>query len=213
MTPTYNRPDLARFVALQMQNQSVKPDILCIHQNGTSESYEWSVEDVSADFHIKWIHTPDRIEQEQWYGIPLGHLVESGCDYFFWSDHDDIYSRDYIERGLSSLVLGFYDCSVNTRSGVLFLKASQYAYNPDFRFTAHCPGGVSSSLCFNRAFAEQLLIDFDDNLKSSDRNPYADQVVGRVTMKKFRCLLNAETPTTVYVAHARAFTSSHWVKE
>ncbi len=211
MTPTFNRPDLARFVALQMNNQSMPPDLLCIHQNGTKQSYQWAIEDVDAQYQLEWLHSPAQLPQYQWYIVPLLHLLEQGCTHFFWCDHDDIYARDHIETGMGLLANG-YDHVVNAKSNMLLLHTQEYEYKEAIDFSAHAPGGMSSSMCFNRAFAEQLMIDLQLN---DDENTarHADQVVARETMPKFKCQLNGADPTTTYVCHPRALTSHAWIRD
>jgi hypothetical protein len=210
MTPTFNRPDLARFVALQMNNQSVPPALLCIHQNGTKESYQWAIDDVAARFELAWLHSPTPLPQYQWYIVPLLHLLEQGCTHFFWCDHDDIYARDHIETGMGLLAAG-YDHVVNAKSNMLLLHAKEYEYKEGIHFSAHAPGGMSSSMCFNRAFAEQLMIDLQQN-HDDNTNRHADQIVAGETMPKFRCQLNSADPTTTYVCHTRALTSNAWIR-
>lgn len=211
MTPTFNRPDLARFVALQMNNQSVPPHLLCFHQNGTKHSYRWAVDDIAASFELAWLHSPEKLPQDQWYIIPLLHLLEQGCTHFFWCDHDDLYSRRHIETGMGLLAEG-YDHVVNAKSNMLLLHAQEYEYNEAIPFSAHAPGGMSSSMSFNRAFAEQLRIDLQQNHDARILR-HSDQVVAGETMPKFKCQLNSAEPTTTYVCHPRALTSHAWIRD
>ena len=67
MIPTYKRPDLLRQAVLQWIVQTVKPDLLCIHQNGSAESYEWAIEDLKPLIEIKFIHVPTQTKQHMWY--------------------------------------------------------------------------------------------------------------------------------------------------
>jgi hypothetical protein len=215
MTPTYNRPDFARFLVLQMQNQQLKPDVLCIHQNGTPESYEWSVLDIQRSFDLKWIHTPENIKQDDWYIRPLEYLISENCTHFFWCDHDDLYSRNHIANSVNLMggVGGSeYDFVVNSHASILALK-QRYEYLRNVLFNAHAPGGMSSSMCFNRSFALELLADLRKNIETAEYG-YSDQVVERVTKKKFRCLINQDTnATTTYVAHSDTVSSYHWLVE
>lgn len=221
IAPTYNRPDFARLLALQLENQVVHPHLVAFHQNGTPESYEWAVADINRHYTYAWLHTPAQTPQEEWYAKPLEHLLEQGCTHFFWCDHDDIYSLHHISHGMEALK--DQDHVVNQRSGILLLN-KPYSYNPDQQFASHDPGGMSSSMCFTRAFAEELLKDLRENaskpkvvgvdqwqLNDTDRLGYADQVVRRVTMPKFKSLLNPGDPTTTYVCHGETVSSSHWL--
>ena len=71
MIPTYNRPDLLRSCFLQFAAQSRAPDVICIHQNGVSDSYRWAIADLRVPAQIGWLHTPAQLPQHQWYSIPL----------------------------------------------------------------------------------------------------------------------------------------------
>ena len=212
ISPLYNRPDFARFLALQLENQSMRPHLVAFHQDGTPDSYEWVIKDIDRHYESVWLHTPNQIVQDEWYAIPLEHLINAGCTHFFWCDHDDIYHRNHIANGVDLLDSG-YDHVVNQQASLLLLKAP-YEYHRDFRFTAHDPGGMSSSMCFNRKFAEALLKDLRANLPYDQGGlGYSDQVVNRVTMPKFNCIANPGSPTTTYVCHPKTVSSSHWLDQ
>lgn len=215
MTPTFNRPDLARLLVLQMENQTQSPDLLCVHQNGTSESYAWAVEDIDTRFPVHWMHNPGKLAQDDWYARPLEFLIEQGCSHFFWCDHDDIYRSNHIEStvGILNGALGTpYDFVVNAYASVLLLK-KVYEYAPLRLFNAHAPGGMSSSMGFTRNFAIELLHDLKANLEQR-RLHYSDQVLALVTMPKFACFKNVDQkPTTTYVAHSATVSSASWVSE
>lgn len=205
MVPTFNRPDLLRACVLQLAAQSRPPDLICIHQNGHPESYIWAVEDLRIRSQLVWMHTPAAIPQHQWYAIPLRHLLEAGCTHFFWADHDEIYLRQHIEAGLDDLRDA--DFSVSNRCGLLLTRKSDFRFSREVEFTSHAPGGMSSTMCFNRAFAEQLLAD----ILADASHQYTDNVVAHVTMPKFRCRV-AGRPTAIYHSHEGSATSHHWVE-
>jgi hypothetical protein len=212
-TPTHNRPDLIRALVLQMAMQVKKPDILCIHQNGDPESYQWVITDLALPFKVIWIHTPSRIPQDEWYGRPLEVLLDQGCTHFFWCDHDDIYRTHHIARSMIMLTDkdNPYDFVVNGYCGFLATKRAGYEYRTCMRFHAHAAGGMSSSMAFNRAFAEELLQDL---IQNQGTLMYADQVVKLVTMPKFRCKLDeGPTPSTIYVCHSGSYSSAGWLGE
>lgn len=168
IVPTYNRPDFARFLALQMENQVIHPHLIAFHQNGTSESYEWAVSDINCHYAYAWLHTKGKIPEEEWYAIPLAYLIEQGCTHFFWCDHDDIYERHHIARGID--LLQECDHVVNQRAGMLFIQ-KPYTYIAEKIFSAHDPGGMSSSMCFNRRFAKELLSDLRLNKQKKKNCP------------------------------------------
>jgi hypothetical protein len=204
IVPTYNRPDLARSAVLQFAAQSRPPDFICVHQNGVSDSYFWAVSDLKVTPRIAWLHTPTKLPQHQWYAIPLKYLIEQGCTHFFWADHDDIYLREHVEKGLEDL--REFDFSVSPRCGLLFTRASDYRYNPEVNFTSHAPGGMSSTMCFRRNFASELLSD----IEADTTNQYTDNVVAKVTMPKFRCTVSKRL-TSIYHSHDGSITSREWL--
>lgn len=204
MVPTYNRPDLARFAVLQLAHQSRPPDIICVHQNGHSDSYHWAVADLHVQPQVTWLQTNSQLRQHDWYAIPLRRLIEADCTHFFWADHDDLYLFDHVERGLADLA--DFDFSVSPRCGLLFTKPSDWRYNPEVNFTSHAPGGASSTMCFNRRFAIALLADI-----TNDRtHQYTDNVVAHVTMPKFRCKVS-DRLTCIYHSHEGSVTSAGWL--
>ena len=206
MIPTYRRPDLARACVLQWLVQTLPPHCICVHQNGSDESYAWAVDDLHGLGRIRWIHTPARIAQHEWYRVPLQALLDEGCTHFFWADHDDWYRRDHAEQAVRDLAEA--DFSVASRCGTLYLRDADYRWEPDETFSAHSTGGMSSSMAFTRPFAERLVAD----LASHPEMQYADNVLALATLPHFRHHLS-ERRTTVYVSHAGSLTSADWLDE
>lgn len=208
MVPTFNRPDLVRSCVLQLTAQSRPPDIVCVHQNGNAQSYQWAIADMRPTAsQLVWLHTPEKIGQHQWYAVPLRHLIEQGCTHFFWTDHDDLYLREHIACGLEDLKE--HDFSISPLCGLLYTKASDFRYLQDTDFSpVHAPGGMSSTMCFNRRFAQELLADITNDTK----HQYTDNVVAHVTMPKFRCHVS-ERRTAIYHAHEGSITSSGWLEK
>jgi len=206
MIPTYKRPDLIRQAVLQWTVQTVKPDVLCINQNGSEQSYEWVIEDLKAMIKIKWIHVPNTIKQHLWYALPLKQLLLENCDVFLWADHDDIYYRTHVEKKLAALK--DHDMTLSDTCGILFLKSNEYKYQKPAKFTAHAPGGMSSSIAFTRKFALTLLFD----LTADEQFYYSDNVLAFTTMPKHKINITQDV-TTVYVSHKGSHSSKHWVEE
>jgi len=204
--PTYKRPDLLRQAVLQWIVQTVKPDVLCINQNGSEESYEWVIEDLKPLIEIKWIHVPNTIKQHLWYALPLSQLLTEGCDVFLWADHDDIYYRDHVEKKLAALE--GYDMTLSDTCGVLFLKPLDYRYQKPEKFTAHAVGGMTSSTAFGKSFALALMLD----LVSDEQHYYSDNVLAFTTMPKHSIHVTQDV-TTVYVSHKGAHSSGHWAED
>lgn len=202
--PTHGRPDLIRSSLLQFTTQTVVPDLIAVHQNGDPENYRYIIEDVKWPFDIIWIYNSKRISQHKWYSVPLQKLIEANCDYYFWIDHDDIYKSNHIEVCINELKN--YDFRVSKYSQQLTVDQQSYKFSKSFRFTAHAPGGQSSSMAFNKKFAECLLKDINED----HENHYTDNVVAKVTMPKFNCF-QSEICTTTYMCHKGSTTSRGWV--
>jgi hypothetical protein len=204
MVPTFNRPDLLRSCVLQLAAQSRPPDVICVHQNGIAASYRWAVQNLRIQPRLVWLHTPHQCEQHLWYAIPLRHLLDIGCTHFFWADHDDLYLHDHVASGLEDL--RDHDFSVSNRCGLLFTRARDFRYGEDVEFTSHAPGGMSSTMCFNRSFALELLQD----IIADRQHHYTDNILARVTVPKFRCHLSARR-TCIYHSHEGSVTSHAWL--
>lgn len=208
IAPTCNRPHWLRHTVLQMQNQSLKPDIMAIHQNGLSDSYEWAIKDLKTDFHIHWIHSRIAMNTAKAYEVSLKYLLAQECTHYFWIDDDDIYFNTHIEESVNAIDSG-YDFTVNSHSQLLKVYPNKFQHTNSVKFM-HSPGGQCSSMCFNKEFATQLYIDF---VEHGPRHVISDQVVAKYTIPKFNCLVrNTKTiPTTAYVCHSGTQTSSQWL--
>lgn len=206
MIPTFNRPDLLRSSVLQLASQSRPPDVICVFQNGNSQSYQWAVEDLRTSSRLIWIHTAQRVRQHDWYAVPLRQLLDLACTHFFWADDDDIYLHDHVASGLADLK--DHDFSVSRRCGLLFTRARDFRYGHEVEFTSHAPGGMSSTMCFNRRFAQELLQD----ISTDTTNRYTDSVLADVTMPKFRCHVSGRR-TSIYHSHEGSTTSQGWLEK
>ncbi|MDQ2990118.1 MAG: glycosyltransferase family 2 protein [Pseudomonadota bacterium] len=204
MVPTFNRPDLLRSSVLQLASQSRPPDVICVFQNGNAQSYQWAVEDLRTASRLIWMHTAQRVRQHDWYAVPLRQLLELNCTHFFWADDDDLYLHDHVASGLAELEE--HDFSVSRHCGLLFTRARDFRYRHEVEFTSHAPGGMSSTMCFNRAFAQELLRD----ISADTSGQYTDGVLARVTMPKFRCHVSGRR-TSIYHAHDGSTTSQGWL--
>ena len=205
MIPTYRRPDLARACVMQWLLQSLPPHCICVHQNGSADSYAWCVEDLAPAGRIDWLHTPDKLPQRDWYLRPLRHLLDQGCTHFFWADHDDWYLRDHVALCVEELD-GGADFSVASHCGVLYLRHDDYRYEASTHFTVHSSGGMTSSIAFTRAFAEQLASDLTQDTETQ----YADNVLALATLPKFKRFVSPRR-STVYVSHKGSLTSAAWL--
>jgi hypothetical protein len=208
IVPTYRRPDFVRFAVLQWAAQSIKPDVIAVHQNGNAHRYDWAVQDLANQARIDWIHTPMPAPQHHWYLLPLKHLTALGCTHFFWADHDDIYRTDHIECCLKELEHS--DITVAKHCGILYTQPCDYRYLPSIAFTTHAPGGMSSSMGFNRDFALSLIADIEGQ---GAEHHYTDNIVAKVTMPKFRVHISPVRHSTIYVSHPGSQTSASWLED
>lgn len=206
MIPTFNRPDLLRSCVLQLASQSRPPDVICVFQNGNPHSYQWAVEDLRTASRLIWMHTAQQVRQHDWYAVPLRQLLDLDCTHFFWADDDDLYLHDHVASGLVDLEQ--HDFSVSRHCGLLFTRARDFRYRHEVEFTSHAPGGMSSTMCFNRRFAQELLQDISTD--GTDR--YTDSVLANVTMPKFRCHVSARR-TSIYHSHEGSATSQGWLEK
>lgn len=204
MIPTYRRPDLARACVMQWLLQSRPPDCICVHQNGSPDSYAWCVHDLLPAGPIRWLHSPETLPQRDWYLRPLRLLLDEGCTHFFWADHDDWYLREHVERCVAELDAA--DFTVASHCGVLYLRPHDYRYDPANHFTVHSSGGMSSSMAFTRGFAEQLAED----LARDTQTHYADNVLALATLPRFQRTISPRR-STVYVSHEGSLTSAAWL--
>ena len=205
--PTTNRPDFIRQTILQIQNQSQKPHIVVVHQNGNNESYEWAVKDLKINFEIVWIHTKKKLANAHlWYLPALHNLILRKCDSYFWMDHDDIYLRDHIKEGQK--VLKINDFGINKICGRLILD-SPPKYEEQTKIP-HAPGGMTSSMCFNYTFAKDLMNKLLLDLKSKNPKKYPDQILAEM-LPKYKVGFSKKV-TTVYVCHSKTVSSYHWLE-
>jgi hypothetical protein len=205
--PTYNRPELLRGCIVQLLAQKRRPDIICVHQNGEGENYAWCVEDLGAP--VVWMYTPHRIPQNDWYRIPLDHLIKEQCTHYFWMDHDDIYLTSHIDTCVAELDSG-YDFRISKHCGILISRPEKFEYFPHALFDAiHATGGMSASMAFTAPFAAALSADLSN---PEYDHVFSDEVLARHTMPRFNCL-HSTVRTTTYISHATSLSSAHWVRE
>lgn len=202
--PTSGRPDFIRNTLLQLCSQKITPDIVCVHQNGNKESYEYIVSDIDFPFQLKWIFTPEIISQHKWYSVPLKYLIDNDCEYYFWMDHDDIYLSNHIQDSIKELQE--YDFRISDFSNMLAVDCYKYNFISNTRFFVHAPKGMSSSMGFNRNFAIKALNDIEINTT----HHYTDEIIAFETMKDFKCL-HSNILTTTYVIHRGSVTSKEWL--
>lgn len=206
LTPTYNRPDYIRAALLQMAAQTRLPDIVCVHQNGHPDSYEWCISDLTLPYRLIWLHTPEKIRQHDWYIRPLRRLLEEGCTHFFWADHDDTYLERHIEVSVADLREA--DFRISRYADVIYLdgKKMKWHRNVDFQ-KLHGPGGMSASMAFKRPFAERLLQELEQDTETY----FSDNVLSQKVQPHFRLFASSEI-TTRYMCHPGTVSSGNWLR-
>jgi hypothetical protein len=217
-TPTASRPYMVRCAALQFMNQTLKPDIVCFHQNGreNTKSYEHFVKDININYH--WIHTPYDVSVDERYSIPLKYLVEQDCDYYFYCDDDDIYYNYHIEETINAIQSNNCDLIVRNKCDWVKFKYEPWQSIWDFKlndnFTAHADIGVSSSLAFNKNFALEFIKDCEINTlnmrEGKDFYQHTDNLIHKVTSSNFKTYVLSKT-SMCYVIHKGSTTSNAWV--
>jgi hypothetical protein len=211
-TPLHARPDFARMAALQYAAQSRPPDVVVFYQNGTAENYSWILQDLDLPYRYEWIFNPEaEPSQSSWYAVPLKTLLDQQCDYYFWCDHDDIFLSSHISDRIVDLIQHQADIVLNTKGGILKVVPNRYEYS-ELQFLSHDVGGISSSMAFNRAFAEALYADLTANIQNPQQH-WADNVVSKVTMPKFKVFRNTTKTSVIYVCHDGTVSSSNWLKD
>jgi len=209
MVPTANRPHLIRSLVLQLENQTMKPSVVCIFKNGNADDYKWVISDLKVSFKIEWISVDVEVNGYDHYRIPLEYLLSKACTHFFWCDDDDIYFSHHIEESVRILNSG-YDFNINKKCGLFKIYDRNYTYSSNFDIP-HDPGGHCSSISFNADFARSLAKDLFENI---NLNYSSDMVLAHVTMLKHKCCITdtIQPSTTAYVCHSGTISSSHWLK-
>jgi len=100
-----------------------------------------------------------------------------------------------------------HDMTLSDTCGVLYLKPNDYKYQRPEKFTAHAPGGMSSSTAFGKNFALALMLD----LVTDEEFYYSDNVLAYTTMPKHDVHVTQDV-TTVYVSHKGSHSSGHWAE-
>lgn len=210
------RPVMARLSALQFEAQTKKPDMVCIHQNGENSkvSYKSFIEDLKLSYKLDWIHTPRTLHQDEWFSIPLRHLLMYGCDYMFWGEDDDVYYSNHIESSIELMKKHDADMIIRNKCDCVKIYDNKYDIGKDRHFVAHADIGVTCSIGFSARFAEEFLKDCEQNIKNKlEGKPwqqFTDQVINRITSPKFKRYVHSET-STCYVIHKGSFTSAGWL--
>jgi hypothetical protein len=91
---------------------------------------------------------------------------------------------------------------------VLYTRPADFRYAEEVEFVSHAVRGMSSTMCFRRNFARELLAD----LEADRTHGVTQDVIAKVTMPKFQCKVSGRR-TAIYHAHEGALTSSGWLPD
>jgi len=208
-----------RLALLHVWLQTQQPDVLAVHENGHTLSFQPLVEDVvkalqEKGTQVDWTHTPRRLRHPHYHLPLLKTLLERGCDWFIKFDHDDLFYRNHIETLLAE-VEG-YDAAVSGLATVLIQPSDDYGLvKHNVLFGQFNPtGGMSDAVIFNRVVAEQYCQDLETAAALSlDHSSEDDLILGNVTLPRFRVHRFYTKPTACYVSHGANLSTSHWVRD
>ena len=216
---SHNQPLFLRMSMLQILAQTLKPQVIVIHQNNHTPEYSWVIADLIRQAEQQGIKTINIVnnnlpESHDWYLVPLQALIDEGCDIFVRIEQDDIYYDHHVATA-AQLVIDGADLVITRHVGLLKLpKKSPYSYQPLMDFSQiHAGGGMSGSMVCSRKFVEANIADI-----RSYREPglWEDQITARHTAPRFTAtthVLSTDNPSTCYVAHGNNASSAHWVQD
>lgn len=154
---TRNRPQWLRMFLLQMANQTIKPDVIVIYENGQSRSMKdefFKDIPIKTDFLFSSVkHVPPD------YAIPaLKRALEHKPDVVFLMNDDNIYFADHIEKTLSGLQNGKYDVSYHSHGNFLACHGDVLEYFKNIDWAKHFSNmGVDDGFAMSAAAAAEYL--------------------------------------------------------
>ncbi len=217
--PAHNSPYFLRAAVLQVMSQTVRPDVLVIHQNNQDTDYLWAIGDLLPECQQRGIfvhnlYTPKTSIQE-WDTLGLEYLVNQNCDYFFKLDHDDIYRTNHFELMISHLDQA-YELVGNRIAGLLTLKSgAPYTYNANCDFAEFNPiDFMASSIAFTRKLAIAIL----QAVKDLGEAPLVIDLLIKEKILPFLdtakiLRLESTNPSSIYVAYGGNVSTAHWVEK
>jgi hypothetical protein len=213
MVPLSGRPDFVRLIALQLAAQTRLPDHVLFLQSGGFEDYRWVIDDLNLPFTYDWVYQEEQLALDRRYAICLMKLLDQRCDYFFWCDYDAIYYTDHISKSLEKIHEEKTDLLIDQHCDLLLVDKDKFSYREKVSFAeTHAPGGVNSSMLFNRAFAEQLLKDLLGN-SSAEQFYYPDIILAKKTAPHFQVHINKEKVSTCYISHSGSLSAAAWIDQ
>lgn len=153
---TRNRPEWVRMFLLQMANQTVRPDIVVIHENGQSGSMKEICKDIPIEtdfiFSPETMRTPD-------FAIPaLRRAIEHNPDVVFMMNDDNLYFSTHIEKSIEGLENGKYDVAYHSFANLLAIKNDFLEYFKSIEWRKYFGNiGVDDGFAMSCAAAKEYL--------------------------------------------------------
>ena len=202
---SHNNPLFLRLALLQLEAQTLMPDVLAIHENGHPfQTVDLISRDVlrriSKTTQILYDHTDAGLSHPYFHYLPLKKLVESGrCDLYTKWDHDDLFYENHLET--LALDISTLDWIGQRNADILVLNPKQYLFKQNREFIWNPLGGMSDTFMFTNVVAEQYLTDM---LSRAGKNEADDWILYKHTLPKFPRgrMMNCRA-TACYVSHGR----------
>lgn len=231
---SHNNPLFLRNTLLQLEAQTLLPNVVSIHENCHAEASigKRMCQEVVRRLQnqgVKFIdaHSPDNLGHPFNHYLPLKRLVEDhACDYYTKWDHDDIFYQDHLRDLMDSLLMNIITGADQTirdqwmvdwrgmrNADVLILNAQAYVFKPAVDFSLFNPiGGMSDCFIFSHAVAQQYLKDM---IERAGRNEAEDWILHKYTLPKFPYggVHRDRQATACYVSHGRNDSTAHWVRQ
>lgn len=229
-----NNPVFLRTTLLQLEAQTLLPNLVAIHENGHADMaislcmcHEVVLRLQNKGVEFIHDHSPDNLGRPFNHYLPLKRLVDRGCNYYTKWDHDDIFYenhlRDLVDSVKAEVRTGFdqvlrkvyfpLDWRGKQNADVLILNPKAYVYKPAVDFGLFNPlGGMSDCFIFSHNVAEQYLKDM---VARAGRNEADDYILHKYTLPQFTygSVQRDRQATACYVSHGRNDSTSHWVRQ
>ena len=155
---TRNRPQWLRMFLLQMANQTTRPDVVVIYENGQPQSMK---DELYKDIPIKteFIYSSAKQVPPD-YAIPaLKRAIEYDPDVIFLMNDDNIYFATHIEKTLAGLQNGKYDVAYHTHGNFLACNGDVLEYFKSLDWAKHFANmGVDDGFVMSLRAARQYLV-------------------------------------------------------
>lgn len=158
-----NRPHWLRLFLLQMANQTVRPDIVVVYENGQARS----MKEIFSDIPIKvdFLFSSNNLASPDFAIPPLRKTLEHNPDVIFQMSDDNVYFATHIEKVLEGFKGGF-DVSYLSHGNLLNVNGGKAEYYTDIDWKMFCGNlGVDDGFALTNKAARQYLayLEFASN--------------------------------------------------